>query len=380
MNTGTVRLLALVLSVVAVSFLSPSPASGDVQYQVYELDLDTASSIWESPSGEIVVAGDTRNASGFPIAHVQTFGQGPAVRIGTFDGGFYSFGSGVFGDTVIGISSRVDENGVPGARAYTYDRTTGVMQGFAGDTSNYSEARAVSRQTNGQMIAVGRSNFSPLGGPVRPCVWNITAGTTTSLSFAEGLATGVSTLGVISGFVHDDQNRRRAFRSQGPNGPLEMLNLPVGEEGGSEAAAVADDGTVVGSYYSSETGGGDRAFVYRTDGTVVFPNLLGGYGSLASINDDGVAVGQLLSPTTGANAMIWDPINGTRDLNDLIDPASGWDLGSASDISNGGHIIGLGRNAQGQSAAFLLVQVPGPGTALCATIMLSGLALRRNRR
>jgi len=54
------------------------------------------------------------------------------------------------------------------------------------------------------------------------------------------------------------------------------------------------------------------------------------------------------------------------DLNDLIDPASGWTLDGAYDINNLGQIVGKGHFA-GQPRAFRLDPIPEPSNMLLIT-------------
>ncbi len=72
----------------------------------------------------------------------------------------------------------------------------------------------------------------------------------------------------------------------------------------------------------------------------------------SSLNNDGVVVGYSSDYGNDSHAFIWrDGI--LTDLNDLIDPASGWELKTASDINEAGQIIGYGSH-NGETRAFLL--------------------------
>ena len=63
------------------------------------------------------------------------------------------------------------------------------------------------------------------------------------------------------------------------------------------------------------------------------------------------------------------------DLNDLIDPSSGWLLYAGQDINNRGQIIGKGL-IQGQSRYYMLTPVPLPATLV---LLLPGLLWMRRR-
>jgi probable HAF family extracellular repeat protein len=70
------------------------------------------------------------------------------------------------------------------------------------------------------------------------------------------------------------------------------------------------------------------------------------------INNSGQVVGFSYTASGQAHAFLWQ--NGTMsDLNDLIPPGSGWDLGAAYAINNAGQIVGVGVH-NGQGRAFLL--------------------------
>jgi probable HAF family extracellular repeat protein len=77
------------------------------------------------------------------------------------------------------------------------------------------------------------------------------------------------------------------------------------------------------------------------------------------LNDAGVAVGtsiDVFASPWNWRAWIWE--NGQlQDLNDLIDPASGWTLEWANAINNNGWIVGRGR-LNGQVRGFLLKPTP----------------------
>lgn len=90
------------------------------------------------------------------------------------------------------------------------------------------------------------------------------------------------------------------------------------------------------------------------------------------LNDLGEAVGSLFSP---GHAVYWDSTGNPTDLNDLIDPQSGWILNRASYISNNGWITGTGMfdpDGKGGQAAYtrqFLLLIPEPSCALLMTIV-----------
>ena len=90
--------------------------------------------------------------------------------------------------------------------------------------------------------------------------------------------------------------------------------------------------------------------------------LSGGSRSYArAINPAGIVVGYATSVGIGVpHAFVWDAGRGMRDLNDLIDPAAGWELRFAMDINAAGQIVGYGTAPDGQTRGFLLTPVSCP--------------------
>jgi hypothetical protein len=82
--------------------------------------------------------------------------------------------------------------------------------------------------------------------------------------------------------------------------------------------------------------------------------------------------------------MLYTKARGMVDLNDLIDPALGWELLQALGINDLGQIVGHGR-INGQTHAFLLTPVPVPhslalaAAALCCLIACSRSQMTRGR-
>ena len=76
-------------------------------------------------------------------------------------------------------------------------------------------------------------------------------------------------------------------------------------------------------------------------------------------------------------AMIWDPINGQRVLQDVLAPdvdLTGWVLMQATGVSDDGlTIVGTGRNPQGVTEGWVVV-IPEPSTTLLLALGLVGLA------
>lgn len=141
--------------------------------------------------------------------------------------------------------------------------------------------------------------------------------------------------------------------------PEEAFGLPAGindlspttpPNRSSEATAISASGLITGHVYASDTSPPYlEAFLWE-NGTLTRLGALPGQSSSFGydVNSAGAVVGE--SGIWGA--FLWE--NGVmRHLNDLIDPASGWELRSARGINDRGQIVGHGLY-QGQLRAYLL--------------------------
>ena len=137
-------------------------------------------------------------------------------------------------------------------------------------------------------------------------------------------------------------------------------------------AISADGATVVG--YSNH--GTDKGFKWTPAGGL---EAIPDFRSANDCSADGrVIVGKGLS-----GALIWDPVNGTRDLRDVLVNECGldltdWTLTEATGISHDGMVIvGYGNDPWNKTEAWIAV-IPEPGTI--TLFGLGGLCLLRKRR
>jgi hypothetical protein len=318
------------------------------------------------------VSGVSSLPSGSFQGCVQTLGDGSSIGLGTLPNGGFSESYGTFRGTTVGSGHVVTDDGNNFVRAFAY--SNGFMQSLD-SVSNFSQATAL----NANWI-VGTADFNdhPFN---RPTVWNRGTGEMIEVgNLIRGTATAINSHDSIVGNRLTPDALRFAFRMDSIHSSAVDIALPGASFFESLATGINDSGDVSG-YYFDASNGARQAFIARIDGSVVYPSALGGtWNALTAINNDGIAVGQFLSPTDGPQAYLWDPNLGAMNLNDLIHPDSGWNLLSAHAISDHGHIAGFGTDPFGVTRGYVVV-IPNPGTAVSMLVILGGggLYLRRRR-
>ena len=233
-------------------------------------------------------------------------------------------------------------------------------------------------------------------------------------------ASAVSANGLVTVGEAASSSDVQAFRWTQAGG-IQTLGALAGYTGGAAKGISGDGSTIVGVSYSSGAqvpGLGEQAFRWtQTDGTVGL-GWLPGYDrsqAIAASTDGSVIIGvcsgrfgnetafrwtqaegmmslgmetandvsgdgSVIVGSISSGAAIWDAVNGTRDLKQLLIGdginLNNWTLDSAEGITADGRVItGFGRNGS-QMRAWMVV-IPEPASA---TLILVGFSLFRFRK
>ncbi len=159
-------------------------------------------------------------------------------------------------------------------------------------------------------------------------------------------ANAINAAGVVVGNSRDASNLTFAVRYDGTLHQLATLGANFGS-----AFGINDAGLVVG--YSMNVSNQAHATAWTSDATAVDLGTLGGTLSQAlAVSNNGTIVGMSRTAAGATHACMWQ--GGTlTDLNDLIDPASGWVLETAYAVNDHGVVVGDGR-LEGALRAFRL--------------------------
>ena len=171
------------------------------------------------------------------------------------------------------------------------------------------------------------------------------------------IAYDINTHGQIVGIAHDNSFAFLPFIYDETNGMQALQRDPDFLSGEWYAVAINDSGLIGGHviaavnqslpyYWQSFS-----AAPVRISMPAEFP-----YGEIYGMNESGQMAG-LMWDSDGEEAVehafIFDTVKGIRDLNNLIDPQSGWTLTFARDINNSGQIVGYGE-LNGEHRGFIL--------------------------
>lgn len=318
-------------------------------------------------------------------AYSTSFG-GLGYLAGGFDSG--AWGVSADGSVIVGYSTSAS-----GTEAFRWTRSSG-MTGLGYSTSSGTDSWAWGVSADGSVVAGSSKSTSGTTEAVR---WSSSSGMTGLGNFSGGtfsLASDISADGNVIVGYGETGSGIDAFRWTSSGGMVNIGNriasgisgdgnVIVGQDDGatafrlpssgglgdlpgggttSAANAASADGSVIVGFGSSFNG--TEAFVWTSSSGTV------GLGANAQTAHAVSADGRLVGGGGPNGAFIWDGINGTRLLKDVLTNESGldltgWTLEYATGISaDGSTIIGFGTNPNGYTEAWAanLSAVPIPAT------------------
>ncbi len=160
--------------------------------------------------------------------------------------------------------------------------------------------------------------------------------------------------GQVVGIAHNSSWQFRPFIYDATGGMRELNRDMTYGPNEWYAAALNDSGLIGGHVIAAE----DQSLPYYWLDESADPLPLSmpveyPYGEIYGMNASGVMVGTMWNDSGEEHAFMFDISIGLTDLNDLIDPLSGWVLWFARDINDAGQIAGSGER-YGVSRGFVL--------------------------
>jgi probable HAF family extracellular repeat protein len=189
-----------------------------------------------------------------------------------------------------------------------------------------------------------------------------------ALSAGSSVASAINNNGLVVGSAYDIHGRARPYY-KAPGGAMTALSFFGG------AKVVSDSGVILGF---QEISGKSQAFSWINGSMTSLGAGLSSNSFASSINTHGEIVGYFVPQTNVNHAYYWGAGN-AFDLNDAIDPGSGWVLSTADGINNSGVIVGSGF-IHGAQHGYMLVGVPEPAMVALVTVATLCLLTRRTKR
>ena len=353
----------LLLPMLAALLAAPGLSAQD--YTVVDLgalgyDVSRAHDI--NASGQ--VTGDTLNASGNWRAFLWTTGSMLEVPALTGYASDYGYGYGMNNTGMV-----VGESGY--THPFFWDGFTTIHLGGLGGDSGVAFA------INDSVQIAGRSLSS--AGYDHAFLWEngvmTDLGTLGTTPWGRSEARDINQAGQIVGMANDDNGDSHAFLWENSV----MTKLAGLSSGYGIAYGISDNGFIVGMSTTDSPWYRSHATLWVGGSAIDLGTLKDpdpGTSYALDVNSSGQVVGWSHAHNTfNTHAFLFE--NGVmKDLNDLIDPGSGWELEEATGINDRGQIVGWG-DYQGHLRGFLLE--PGGGGVLTLADPVPGQAGVVNR-
>jgi hypothetical protein len=312
--------------------------------------------------------------------------------------------SGIYAANSVGRSAGVAQKYVAGAsrgtRAVRWDTGGHVTELpiLGSTTAGVSAADAWGINDSGVTVGRAIKYVDGVDKGYRPVRWDA-AGNIFELPVygtdARGVGVGIALRVNASGYVIGQASRFGGT----PAAPYDVLWDPAGNlvnlrpltENGDpfprlSIRAINDAGYTVGE-------SADRAVIWDSAGNPrELPNPLGIGAAAFDVNSIGQAIGAAsFGGPAGSRAVYWDTDGSIHDLNDLIDPASGWFLREAVYMTESGWVTGeagYDPDGPGPTGSFRRVfvlhvadlVVPEPSTIALSAVLALACAVHRPRR
>jgi probable HAF family extracellular repeat protein len=358
------------LTVAVICF--PTTLLATVNYTITDLGFASATGI--NNHGD--VCGWTIGENG--LQHALLYKSGSITYLGALPGGAYSEASAInnFGQVVGFSGTSPDPSTRNQDHAFLYSNGAMTDLGTLGGATSYASAINDGGQIVGRADIPGPNQFVMVHH-----AFIYSNGQMTDLGALGGTfssALGINNLGDVVGSIDSSD----PFIYTG--GSIAYLQgVPPSGDRPIEADAINDSEEILGQtrYPDIDPFTGSDSFghnaIFYNNGTVTQIDTFGGDSSFpGDINSNGDVVGSADVRSNLLTHAFYFSSGTMFDLNDLVDPSSGWILNRATGINDFGQIIGQGTNPSGQLDSFLLTPVPDPA-ALPLLLFPATLLLRR---